>query len=430
MKAYTSDIMLFDVHDAIGKHILELYPDRKPEESTILNALKGLPTLGKETIQTAFNGETCVFFEHTIPIKIRDKIVGAVSFAKYAVSFKRELSVKSPNDFQKPFYCLEDIIGDSLLIRQLKNQIASVTKTNSSVLIYGETGTGKELVAQSIHSGGERRNSIFLSQNCSAIPLSLLEGLLFGTVKGSFTGAEDKAGIFEIANGGTIFLDEINSMDMSMQAKILKVIEEKKVTRLGSNKAIPVDVRIISAMNEDPLNCVRQGRMRSDLYYRIGTVLLRVPPLKERPDDIPVLVNYYIDHYNKEMGKSIKGVTDEVALSLRSYDWPGNVRELRNAIEAAFNFETEDYITYDHLPPLMPCSQSPISFGGSPGSNIQIPLVRTGQTLTQMVDSYEKRCIENEVSLASSLNELASNLGISRQSLSYKLKKHNIVLPK
>ncbi len=166
-------------------------------------------------------------FEHTIPIKIRGEIVGAVSFAKYAVSFKRELSVKSPNDFQKPFYCLEDIIGDSLLIRQLKNQIASVTKTNSSVLIYGETGTGKELVAQSIHSGGERRNSIFLSQNCSAIPLSLLEGLLFGTVKGSFTGAEDKAGIFEIANGGTIFLDEINSMDMSMQAKILKVIEKK-----------------------------------------------------------------------------------------------------------------------------------------------------------------------------------------------------------
>ncbi len=136
-------------------------------------------------------------FEHTIPIKIRGEIVGAVSFAKYAVSFKRELSVKSPNDFQKPFYCLEDIIGDSLLIRQLKNQIASVTKTNSSVLIYGETGTGKELVAQSIHSGVNGAIQFFLSQNCSAIPLSLLEGLLFGTVKGSFTGAEDKAGIFE-----------------------------------------------------------------------------------------------------------------------------------------------------------------------------------------------------------------------------------------
>ena len=426
LHSYRDDIF-FTSSEAVGKHILELYPDINPESSTLLNALKGIPTLGKETRQTAFNGRTCIFFEHTIPLKVNGRIIGAVSSAKFAASFKQELSVKSTN-LSKRFYDVSDIIGDSLVIQHLKEQIRSVSKTNSSVLIFGDTGTGKELAAQSIHSAGARKNGYFVAQNCSAIPLNLLESLLFGTTKGSFTGAEDKAGIFEIADGGTIFLDEVNSMDMNMQAKILKVIEEKKVTRLGSSKPIPVDVRIISAMNENPHTCIEQHRFRADLYYRLSTVQIEMPSLKDHREDIPILIDYYIDHYNKEMGKEIKGVTDRVSDVLVNYDWPGNIRELRNVIEGAFNFENEEYITYEHLPSYITSKQGQL-FINRNENNTDFPMVRPGYTLTETVEAYEQACIENQIRLAGSLSELAASLGVSRQTLSYKLRKYQIDLP-
>lgn len=429
MNTYNKEIFFFNHREAIGKHILELYPDVDPENSTLLNALKGIPTLGRQTTQTAFNGQTCIFYEHTIPLKVSGKIIGAVSSAKFATSYRQELSIKPPDlNLSKQFYEISDIIGSSLIVQHLKEQLRSVSKTNSSVLLYGETGTGKELAAQSIHSAGRRRDKYFISQNCSAIPINLLEGLLFGTTKGSFTGAEDKAGIFEIASGGTIFLDEVNSMDMNMQAKILKVIEEKKVTRLGSNTPIPVDVRIISAMNEDPLTCIEQNRFRADLYYRLSTVQIKMPTLKERPEDLPLLIQYYIDYYNREMGKSIKGVTDQVLEALSAYDWPGNVRELRNVIESAFNFADDDYIAYEHLPSFLSTRRGQILINRE-RRNFDFPVVCKGRTLTESVEAYEKNCIENEIQMTSSLNELASNLGISRQSLSYKLKKYQITLP-
>ncbi len=429
MSTYQKEIFFYNPRDAVGKHILELYPDIDPEKSTLLNALKGIPTLGRQTTQTAFNGQTCIFYEHTIPLKVSGKIIGAVSSAKFAASYRRELSVKAPElNRPKQFYEISDIIGESLVVQHMKEQLRSVSKTSSSVLLYGETGTGKELAAQSIHSASKRKDKYFISQNCSAIPLNLLEGLLFGTTKGSFTGAEDKAGIFEIADGGTIFLDEVNSMDMNMQAKILKVIEEKKVTRLGSNKPVPVDVRIISAMNEDPLACIEQNRLRADLYYRLSTVQIKMPALKERPEDLPLLIQYYIDYYNKEMGKTIKGVSAQVLETLAAYDWPGNVRELRNVIESAFNFAEEDTIEYAHLPAFLNSKRGQLQINGE-RKDFDFPLVRRGLTLTEAVDAYEKSCIENEIQMTNSLSELATNLGISRQSLSYKLKKHQIKLP-
>lgn len=429
MNTYNKEIFFFNHREAVGKHILQLYPDVNPENSTLLNALKGIPTLGRQTTQTAFNGQTCIFYEHTIPLKVAGKIIGAVSSAKFAASYRRELSIKPPELNQpKQFYEISDIIGSSLIVQHLKEQLRSVSKTSSSVLLCGETGTGKELAAQSIHSASKRREKYFISQNCSAIPLNLLEGLLFGTTKGSFTGAEDKAGIFEIADGGTIFLDEVNSMDMNMQTKILKVIEEKKVTRLGSNKAIPVDVRIISAMNEDPLTCIEQNRFRADLYYRLSTVQIKMPTLKERLEDLPLLIQYYIDYYNKEMGKSIKGVSNQVLEALTAYDWPGNVRELRNVIESAFNFAGDEYIDYEHLPASLSSKRGQILINRE-RKDFSFPVVCKGRTLTESVEAYEKNCIENEIQMTNSLSELASNLGISRQSLSYKLKKYQIKLP-
>lgn len=278
VKQYGGDIIPYDAKAAVGRHILEIYTDIKEEESTPLNALKGIPALGKQTKQTAFNGKTCIFYEYTTPLKAGGRIVGAVSLAKFIASFPKEVVVRPSMMSQaENLKSISDIIGLSDETQYLKENIKQVAATNSAVLITGETGTGKELVAQAIHTEGPRRNKSFVSQNCSAIPVTLLEGILFGTAKGSFTGAEDRAGLFEIADGGTLFLDEINSMDINVQAKILKAIEEKRVKRLGSGKEIPVDVRVISAMNEDPETCVAHGRLRKDLFYRIAVVQIEVP---------------------------------------------------------------------------------------------------------------------------------------------------------
>ncbi len=349
MRSYKENVIPFTEREALGKHITELYVDIDREQSTLLNAIKGIPTINRETRQTTYNGIYCVFVENTIPVRFEGQIIGAASFIKFVTSYQEEVRVKSVTK-TKRLYNSSDIIGEDHAIVHLKEMIGQVAYTDSSVLIFGETGTGKELVAQSIHSQSRRSSGSFIAQNCSAIPNSLLEGLLFGTVKGSFTGAENRPGIFELANGGTLFLDEINSMDMEMQAKILKVIEEKKVKRLGSDKERDLDIRIVAAMNENPLACMKRGGIREDLFYRIAAVQLQVPSLRERRSDIPLLIEHFIHMYNGKMDKHIDGVMTEVMEFFTEYDWPGNVRELRNAIEGAFNFTDERFITIDALP--------------------------------------------------------------------------------
>lgn len=439
VRVWHDNLATFMINEAVGKHILEVYVDIQAEESTVLNALKGVSTFNRKTTQTAYNGQTCIFIENTIPLKLEGRIVGAVSFAKFMSSCRQDVSIEDRAlKGKKEFYDLTDIIGESLPIQRLKEQILHVSRTNSPVLIFGETGTGKELVAQSIHSASDRKFGRFVSQNCSAIPDNLLEGLLFGTVRGSFTGAENKPGVFEFANGGTIFLDEINSMNMPMQAKILKVIEEKKVRRLGSDKEIPVDIRILSAMNEEPRQCVRRGGIREDLYYRLSAVELKLPSIRERKKDIPLLVDHFISFYNHEMHKSVKGVSDQVMNILLNCELPGNVRELRNIIEGAMNFIDYGYITENYLPRFMlsdvPRSEQNIiaegkNLGGTIGFDRESGGDLLGYTLTEDMELYEKACIEQKMEGVSSLNQLALRLGISRQSLSYKLKKYGIKLP-
>ena len=186
---------------------------------------------------------------------------------------------------------------------KIKDSISQVAQTDSSVLIYGETGTGKEMIAQAIHSASKRTKKKFVVQNCAAIPATLLEGILFGTVRGAFTGAEDHPGLFEIASGGTLFLDEINSMDMSMQAKLLRAIEDKKILRVGGSSPITIDVKIISALNQDPIECVNNKTLRQDLFYRLNVVQFYLPPLRDRRSDIELLTNHFIFNYNLKMNK-------------------------------------------------------------------------------------------------------------------------------
>ncbi len=230
-----------------------------------------------------------------------------------------------------------ELIGQSRAMRQVVELMTKVaTADNTSVLITGESGTGKELVARGIHFLSKRNRQMFYSVNCSAVPETLFESEFFGHRKGAFTDAtEDKEGWFEIADGGTLFLDEIGDMPMSQQAKLLRVLEEKKVSKVGSRKEIPVDVRVITASNRNLYDLSRKGRFRADLYHRLSTFVIEIPPLRERKDDIPPMLDYYVNFFAEQMGKHIVNISQELYDYLMDYDFPGNVRELKNMVERA-----------------------------------------------------------------------------------------------
>ena len=238
-------------------------------------------------------------------------------------------------------------------MKQLKKKIKKISYSRSTVLITGESGTGKELVARAIHSEGNRKNKPFIAINCGAIPESLLESELFGYIKGAFSGASSsgRVGKFELANTGVIFLDEIGDMPLYLQVKLLRVLQERTVVRIGSNKLINLDIRIIAATNKDLKKLVTEGKFREDLYYRLNVIPIEVPPLRERDGDIEIITYELIKKYNKIFNKYVHTVQDEVLERLNSYKWSGNVRELENAVELMVNLCGEDgIITMDMLP--------------------------------------------------------------------------------
>ncbi|MEL7646889.1 MAG: sigma 54-interacting transcriptional regulator [Sedimentibacter sp.] len=246
----------------------------------------------------------------------------------------------------------DDIISVSESMKQVKNMALRVSQSNSSVMLVGETGTGKEVFSRAIHYHSLRKDKPFVTINCSAIPDSLIESELFGYDKGAFTGANKlgKPGKFEIANGGTIFLDEIEAMPLYMQPKILRVIQEKEVIRVGSNETVPVDVRIISATNIDLEKSIAKGEFRADLYHRLNVIPIIIPPLRERKDDIILLADHFIDKISRAMGRKINGIDKEVEELFLAYGWPGNVRELKNVVEFAINLEDSQQITINNIP--------------------------------------------------------------------------------
>ncbi len=241
------------------------------------------------------------------------------------------------------------IVGRSPMMQKVFEMIHKVAPTKSNVLITGQSGTGKELVARAIHSLGSHNGNRFLAINCGAIPESLLESELFGHKKGSFTSAfQDKKGLFECASGGTLFLDEIGHMPLSCQVKLLRAVEHRQITPVGDTTPIDINVRLIAATNKDPAEQIKAGHFREDLYYRMNVVGIHLPPLRERKEDIPLLVEHFIKKYNAEMGKHCAGVSDDVMRLFMSYDWKGNIREMQNVIERAMIFTEEDIIqVYD-----------------------------------------------------------------------------------
>lgn len=331
-------------------------------------------------------------------------------------SFNRHLGRTINNN---TIYIIDDIITVNSEMLAVKEKIKRAAASSSSVLIYGKAGTGKEMVAQSIHNCSRRCSNPFVSINCASIPSTLLESNLFGTVKGSFTGAEDRGGLFEAANQGTLFLDEINSMDPMMQVKILKAIEEKRIRRVGGTKQISLDVKIIAALNQDPMELIKKGKLRKDLFFRLSVIEIDIPPLKERKDDIEYLTKYFIDYYNEDMEKDIKGISEEAKEVFKEYDWPGNVRELKNIIEGAFNNTEDDIISIDDIPERLLKEKRnrqirpPIEFDAN---NVG---------LQEYLEECERRIIFDTIEKhGGNMAAAARDLRISRQLLYYKLKRH------
>jgi DNA-binding NtrC family response regulator len=306
-----------------------------------------------------------------------------------------------------------DFVTDSEAMFRILETLEKVIPTKSNILLLGESGTGKGLLAELIHCNSPRRDKPFISINCSAIPEGLLESELFGYKKGAFTGAvSDKAGLIVMADQGTLFLDEIGDMPLGLQAKILKVLETSEVTPLGDTRPRLVDVRLITATNQDLEDKIANKTFREDLYYRLNVIEIRIPPLRERKEDIPLLVNHFVRIYSEENKKSLKGVDGSAMRWLMQYSWPGNVRELRNVIERAVVLSRGEYITENDLPDRIKKTS---------GDHAEL------STLKASIENYEKNLIQNiYISRGKNKEETARLLGVDLATLYRKLKKYGI----
>jgi arginine utilization regulatory protein len=331
-----------DYKSVIGRKMTEVY-DLDENESTIMRCLKyNKAIINYSHIYRARNGRVVNSINSNFPLRKNGKLIGAVSFVKDYEYLDQIISEMEGSYRKTPVqnetrFSFNSIVGESYLFQEELRKAKLSSNSPSPIMLYGETGTGKELFAQAIHNYSYRKRASYMAVNCAAIPETLLEGILFGSAKGSYTGAIEKPGLFEQANGGTIFLDEINSMPVSLQAKLLRVLQEKKVRRIGASKEIVLDLKVISSTNELPKKAISKGDLRKDLFYRLGVVFLAIPPLRERIEDIQALTGHFIYKYNKILDKKVVRVSAELKRYFLEYEWPGNVRELENLIEGAMN---------------------------------------------------------------------------------------------
>jgi len=319
----------------------------------------------------------------------------------------------------KTQYSFENLVGSSRPMLELYEMIRQVAVTRSNILISGESGTGKELVAKAIHYLSPRKDQPFLTVNCGAIPRELMESELFGYKKGAFTGAyQHKKGLFEIADQGTVFLDEIGELEPSIQVKLLRAIQDKTFKAVGGLEDVSVDVRVIAATNLNLEEAVAQGRFREDLYYRLNVIRLRMPPLRERKEDIPLLAQHFLEIYSKELGKQIKKISHEAELRLLAYDYPGNVRELENIIERAAALEHHDAILPESLPEFL---LKPAEAVAPPAA---VGLPEQGMNLDDTIEDIERRLITEALRRTKGVKKDAAELlGISFRSFRYRLAK-------
>ena len=368
----------------------------------------------------------------TIETAVKATKLGAYDFVEKPLSLEKTLLVveraleharleRENRQLRERIERAHEIIGTTAPVVELRRQIATAAPTNGRVLIFGENGAGKELVARAIHALSARRDQPFVEVNCAAIPDELIESELFGHEKGAFTGAvARRRGKFELAIGGTIFLDEIGDMSLKTQAKVLRALEEQTVERIGGHEPIRVDVRVIAASNQALPDLIAQGRFREDLFYRLNVIPIEVPPLRRRREDIPRIVEHFLRAFSAEYGKRAKTLSGEALGSFMVYDWPGNVRELRNMVERLVIMTAGDVITLEDLPPPLRAREA-----------LAAPSAAGLQSLREARDAFERAFILGELRAHDwNITRTAQALGIGRVNLWRKLKAYGIAVPR
>ena len=414
------DIIISDVRmpGATGLELLKLTREIAPDSYFVL--ITGVPTL--ETAIAAANqgANRYVIKDHDLVDQLRAavrEVSENLKWKKEAGYLRREL---------RRLTGLDNIVGQSPKMRAIFDLIQTIAPQSSRVLITGESGTGKELVARAIHENSPRSSTPFITINCGAFPETLLESELFGYVKGAFTGAnENRRGLFQAAHGGTLFLDEIGNMNLAMQVKLYRVLQEGKVRPLGSTEEIDVDVRVIAATNRDLEKAIASGEFREDLFYRLSVIPLHLPSLRERREDIPLLARHFLESFRKSMEKPIEAISPQAMSRLETYDWPGNVRELENTIERAVALESGSEISTTVLPDRI--SGASIAAVALPGESASFAFPVEGIDFDGVMAETEKRYLRAALDKADGVRTHAAELlKISYRSFRHLAKKHSL----
>ncbi len=412
------DVILLDLRlpDTHGLDLLVKLKELSPETEVIVMT-------GFGTVESAVDAmKAGAFYYLTKPFQI-DDLANLVHRAAQQRSLKAE-NVELRRQLEGK-YGLSNFVGSSEIMQRVFRLIERVADTDSTVLITGESGTGKELVARALHLGSRRRDVPMVTVNCAAIPQELLESELFGHVRGAFTGAvASRVGRFKAASGGTIFLDEIGDMSPSLQVKLLRVLQEREVTPVGSDRALKVDVRVIAATNRDLQIEVESGRFREDLFYRLNVIPIHLPPLRDRREDIPLLLRYFLARFNTEKKMKVSDFSEETKRFLLHYPWPGNVRELENLVERLVVLKGDGRIEVDDLPE---------KFRPPKSGEVELPeldVPEDGLDLKRTIEEFEDRIILSVLERTNwNKNKAAALLGIKRTTLLEKLKKRGLVTP-
>lgn len=434
----------FQLNDIRGMDAAELY-GLDETNSPQFKALATERPIVDEEFTYYINGKEIVQLCNSGPIYYNGQLIGAYTIQRDITAVKdimeQNISLQQALNRQKSGSSVvfgdafQHLIGNSKEFTFCIDLARRVAKTDSSVMLVGPTGSGKELFAKAIHENSNRSQGPFLALNCAAIPESLIEAILFGTTKGVYTSAVDKEGLLVQADGGTIFLDEVNSMPLSSQAKLLRVLEERRIMKLGSSKETKINVRIISSTNENPTKAIESGHLREDLFYRLSVVEIVIPPLHERKDDIPDLVRHFITQYNERFCKNILGVSPKVMDHFLRFPWPGNVRQLRACVESAMNFVDDgEYIVFSNLP------QYVLEYAMNTNKTYQY--WRNTKTEDGKISEPEETVSENVMDsiwqeernhlirilrdAGGNTSKAARTIGISKQLMRYRLKKYKI----
>lgn len=422
---------------AEGQHLLDIFQVDETFSTTLTALRTRMPVHGRFDCYKSTAGKDLATVNSSYPVLRGDgSLMGTITLERDLSMVRRQLpDLQSAQRVltghlsaallgeKTTRYTLDDLVGSSPQLREAVRTARQMAPGNANILIQGETGTGKELFAQGIHALSSRRKEKFVAVNCAAFPESLIEGMLFGTVKGAFTGSTDKAGLIETANHGTLFLDELNSMSLPMQAKLLRVLEEGTLQRVGSTRDIRVDIRVLSACNQDAFALAESGALRRDLFYRLASGVVEIPPLRERMDDLEELVWHFIRERAPRSAQPVEDIEPDFWARLRQYSWPGNVRELFHILECSAGAARQGILRQSDLPVYFLRHSAPL-VSTAPAA-VSAPHFEQG--LDSMVQEYERQVLTQAyLACGKNATRTAELLKISRQSFQYYKKKYNL----